>query len=116
MWPSLRSGDVACVEPLAEAPRPGEVVLARFAHALVVHRVRRSDGETCVLLGDNARVEDPPLPRARVLGRVGFVRRGDEVLAPDRWDQGPVRWGRWRAVMERRLAALLGRTLGRRCA
>lgn len=116
MWPSLRSGDLACVEPLAEAPRPGEVVLARFEHSLVVHRVRRSDGETCVLLGDNARVEDPPLPRSRVLGRVGLVRRGGEVLAPARWDRGPVRWGRWRAAVKRGLAAVLGRTPGRRLA
>src|SRR4051794_6772491 len=84
MWPSLRSGDLAAVEPLAEEPRPGEVVLARFAQALVVHRVRRCDGDTCVLHGDNAWAEDPPLPRARVLGRVGLVRRGGEVLAPGR--------------------------------
>ncbi|WP_343211042.1 S24/S26 family peptidase [Archangium violaceum] len=109
MWPSLRSGDLAGVEPLVEAPRPGEVVLARFAHALVVHRVRRSDADTCVLLGDNAWAEDPPLPRARVLGRVCLVRRGGEVLAPGRWDQGPRRWGRWRVAVKRGLAALLGR-------
>ena len=109
MWPSLRSGDVACVEPLVESPRPGEVVLARFAHALVVHRVRRWDGDVCVLRGDNVGAEDPPLPRARVLGRVGLVRRGGEVLAPERWDHGPVPWGRWRVVVKRGLAAVLGR-------
>src|SRR5689334_22015788 len=76
MWPSLRSGDVARVEPLTEAPRPGEVVVARFTHALVVHRVRRCDADACVLRGDNVPAEDPPLPRARLLGRVGLVRRG----------------------------------------
>lgn len=109
MWPSLRSGDLVAVEPCAGAPRPGEVVLARFAHALVVHRVRRCDGDVCVLLGDNARGEDPPLPRERVLGRVGLVRRGGEVLAPGQWDRGPVRWGRWRVRVKRGLAVLLGR-------
>jgi signal peptidase I len=109
MWPSLRSGDVARVEPLTEAPRPGEVVVARFAHALVVHRVRRCDADACVLRGDNVPAEDPPLPRARLLGRVGLVRRGDEVLAPARWDRGPRRWGRLRVVVKRGLAALLGR-------
>jgi signal peptidase len=109
MWPSLRSGDVAGVEPLEEAARPGEVVLARFAHALVVHRVRRWDGDSCVLLGDNALAEDPPLPRARVLGRVSVVRRGGEVLAPGRWDRGPLRRGRWRVAVKRWLAGLLGR-------
>ena len=109
MWPSLRSGDVAGVEPLAEAPRPGEVVIARFAHALVAHRVRRCEADACVLRGDNVPAEDPPLPRERLLGRVSLVRRGGEVLAPGRWDVGPLRWGRWRVVVKRGLAALLGR-------
>ncbi|HSP77594.1 MAG TPA: S24/S26 family peptidase [Myxococcaceae bacterium] len=107
MWPSLRPGDVAGVEPLEEAPRPGEVVVARFPHALVVHRVRLSDGSTCVLRGDNTPREDPPLPRARLLGRVRWVRRGGAVLAPGAWDRGP-RWaGRWRVAVKRGLAALL---------
>jgi hypothetical protein len=109
MWPSLRSGDVAAVEPWSGELRPGEVVLARFAHALVVHRVLRCDGDTCVLLGDNAWAEDQPLPRERVLGRVSQVRRGGEVLGPGRWDRGPMRWGRWRVGVKRGLAALLGR-------
>jgi signal peptidase I len=109
MWPSLRSGDVARVEPLTESPRPGEVVVARFAHALVVHRVRRCDADACVLRGDNVPAEDPPLPRARLLGRVSLVRRGGEVLAPARWDRGPRLWGRWRVAVKRGLAALLGR-------
>jgi phage repressor protein C with HTH and peptisase S24 domain len=112
MWPSLRAGDVAGVEPLGEAPRPGEVVLARFAHALVVHRVSRCDERTCVLRGDNTPGEDPPLPRGQVLGRVRWVRRGREVLAPGRWDRGPLRRGRWRVVVKWGLAALLGRRRG----
>lgn len=109
MWPSLRSGDVAGVEPLVEAPRPGEVVVARFAQELVVHRVVRCEADTCVLRGDNVLTEDPSLPRAKLLGRVSQVRRGGEVLARARWDVGPRRLGRWRVAVKRRLAALLGR-------
>lgn len=109
MWPSLRAGDVACVEPLEGAARPGEVVLARFAESLVVHRVLRWDASGCVLRGDNSDGEDPLLPHARVLGRVLRVRRGAEVLEADRWDVGPRRVGRWRVVVKRRLAGLLGR-------
>ncbi len=112
MWPSLRSGDVACVEPLQEPPRPGQVVLARLGQALVVHRVRRWEGPRCVLLGDNARAEDPPLPWGRVLGRVGPVRRGGKVLGPERWDWGPRCWGRWRVALKRGWVALLGRRRG----
>ena len=109
MWPSLRAGDVACVEPLVGAPSPGEVVLARLPEALVVHRVRRCDAGGCLLRGDNSDAEDPLLPASRVLGRVRRVRRGGEVLEQGRWDVGPRRVGRWRVVVKRRLASLLGR-------
>lgn len=109
MWPSLRAGDVACVEPLVGEPGPGEVVLARLAEALVVHRVLRRDASGYLLRGDNSDSEDPLLPPSRVLGRVRRVRRGGEVLEQGRWDVGPRRVGRWRVVVKRRLASLLGR-------
>lgn len=109
MWPSLRAGDVAEVEPLVEAPRPGEVVLARFESALVLHRVRWCDGRVCALRGDNGGVEDPPLPLFRILGRARRVRRGGALLEMERWDVGPRALGRWRVALKRRLAAWLGR-------
>lgn len=110
MWPSLRAGDVAEVEPLVEAPRPGEVVLARFESSLVLHRVRWCDGSLCALRGDNGGLEDPPLPLVRILGRARRVRRGGALLEMDRWDVGPRRLGRWRATLKRQLASWLGRT------
>ncbi|XXF81366.1 S24/S26 family peptidase [Myxococcaceae bacterium GXIMD 01537] len=109
MWPSLRAGDEACVEPLEGEPRPGEVVLARLSAALVVHRVRRAGAGGWVLRGDNSDAEDAPLARAQVLGRVRRVRRGGEVLESARWDVGPLRLGRWRVQVKRRLASWLGR-------
>ena len=108
MWPSLRSGDLAGVEPLHGAPRPGEVVLARFDHALVLHRVRWCDAGVLSLRGDNSPSEDPLLPPSRVLGRVLRVRRGGVVLE-EGWDRGPTRLGRLRVAVKWRLAALLGR-------
>lgn len=110
MWPSLRAGDVAEVEPLVEAPRPGEVVLARFESSLVLHRVRWCDGDVCALRGDNGGGEDPPLPVFRILGKARRVRRGGAVLEMERWDVGPRLLGRWRATVKRRLATWLGRT------
>lgn len=81
-------------------------MLARFDHALVLHRVKRCDAGVLALRGDNSPVEDPPLPPSRVLGRVRCVRRGGVEL--DGWDSGPSRLGRIRAVVKWRLAALLG--------
>lgn len=107
MWPSLRAGDLAGVEPLERPPRPGEVVLARFDHALVLHRVRRCDAGVLSLRGDNSPAEDPPLPPSRVLGLVRRVRRSGVVLE-EGWDRGPSRLGRWRVAVKWRLAALLG--------
>lgn len=109
MWPSLRAGDVACVEPLAGEPRPGEVVLARLPEALVVHRVLACDAGGCALRGDNSDGADPRVPVSQVLGLVRRVRRGGRVLEAGRWDVGPKRVGRWRVVVKRRLASWLGR-------
>jgi hypothetical protein len=106
MWPSLRAGDLAGVEPLERAPCEGEVVLAQFPHALVLHRVSRCDERGCTLRGDNAPQEDPPLPPALILGRVRQVRRQGVVL-PEDWDRGPQRLGRWRVAIKRRLARVL---------
>lgn len=106
MWPSLRAGDMAGVEPLERPPRAGEVVLAQFPHALVLHRVRRVDARTCTLRGDNSPQEDPPLPSTLILGRVRQVRRRGEVLV-EGWDHGPRRLGRWRVALKRRLARAL---------
>lgn len=109
MWPSLRAGDVACVEPLTGEPRPGEVVLARLPSALVVHRVLACDADGCALRGDNSDGADPRVPVSQVLGRVRRVRRGGRVLEAGGWDVGPRRVGRWRVVVKRRLASWLGR-------
>jgi hypothetical protein len=106
MWPTLRAGDLAGVEPLERAPSPGEVVLAQFPHALVLHRVCSSDQRGCTLRGDNSPQEDPPLPASHILGRVRQVRRRGVVLA-EGWDQGPRRLGRWRVALKRRLASVL---------
>ncbi|MFP2927349.1 helix-turn-helix transcriptional regulator [Pyxidicoccus sp. 3LG] len=112
MWPSLRAGDLAGVEPLEREPRPGDVVLARFDHALVLHRVERCSEGVLALRGDNSPAEDPPLPCSRVLGQVRRVRRGGAVLEAG-WDVGPSRLGRWRVAVKWGLAALLRRRGGR---
>ncbi|MBJ6765577.1 S24/S26 family peptidase [Myxococcaceae bacterium JPH2] len=110
MWPSLREGDAAEVEPLSGPPRVGDVVLARFPHALVLHRVCGFDGRTCTLQGDNVASVDPLLPASRILGKVRRVRRAGAVL--EHWDVGPKRLGRLRVRVKRRLAAWWGK--GRR--
>lgn len=112
MWPTLRAGDLAGVEPLERAPCAGEVVLARFPHGLVLHRVCSSAQGVCTLRGDNSPQEDPPLAAAQILGRVRQVRRRGVVLK-EGWDQGPRRLGRWRVALKRGLASVL---LGRRVA
>ncbi|MFY2561895.1 S24/S26 family peptidase [Corallococcus terminator] len=108
MWPSLRAGDFAGVEPLSGEARPGEVVLARFDDALVLHRVRVTGSGVLSLRGDNAPAEDPPIPASRILGRVTCVRRGAVELGAE-WDVGPSRLGRVRAVVRGRVARWLGR-------
>ncbi|MBZ4397483.1 S24/S26 family peptidase [Myxococcus sp. MISCRS1] len=108
MWPSLRDGDVAGVEPLSREPRPGEVVLARFDDALVLHRVCAVREGVLSLRGDNAAGEDPPIAASRILGCVARVRRRGVEL-DSAWDGGPSRLGRLRALVRGRVARWLGR-------
>ncbi|WP_342373912.1 S24/S26 family peptidase [Myxococcus stipitatus] len=108
MWPSLRAGDLAGVAPLTREPRPGEVVLARFDDALVLHRVQGLRSGVLSLRGDNAPAGDPPIAASRILGTVLRVRRGSVELGAE-WDRGPSMLGRVRARVRGRVARWLGR-------
>lgn len=106
MWPALRPGDLAGFEPLADDPRPGQVVVARVGKRLLVHRVISPSGGTLLLRGDNCAVADPPVRRSEILGEVCLVKRDRRVLDRARWD-APVCRLAGRLVM--RAARLAGR-------
>jgi hypothetical protein len=84
MWPALRAGDEALFAPLAHAPRPGDVLLYRAGERLVAHRFLglRPDG-ALRLRGDFLVQDDPPVPRAAVLGCLVGVRRDGRALRVD---------------------------------
>jgi hypothetical protein len=87
MLPALRPGDEALFEPLAGPPRAGDVLLYRAGDRLVAHRfvALSDDGDGHLRLrGDLLAAEDPPVPRAAVLGRLVAVRRGGRTLPADR--------------------------------
>jgi nickel-type superoxide dismutase maturation protease len=98
MAPTLRHGDAVLVyqgrrSPVA--PRPGDLVVARFRarpDLLVVKRVARADGDGWWLVGDNAFVTDDSRKygTADVLGRV-MLRWWPR---PHWWPRRP-RAGRW---------------------
>jgi hypothetical protein len=79
MWPSLRPGDRATVEPVTvDALRRGAWVVLRRSNALVLHRFL---GFTCAGLlltkGDNRLAPDAPWPREALVGHVvAFSRQG----------------------------------------
>ena len=73
MHPLIRSDEALHVDPVREAD-VGDVVLTLADRGLTAHRVIRKDGDVIVTRGDNAPSDDPPLPLARVLGRVRVSR------------------------------------------
>jgi signal peptidase I len=79
MAPALRDGDLLTVEPLGYVGRGplvvGEVVVAERAEVLVAHRVVSVAADAVVTRGDAQTVDDPPLPRNEILGRVVRHRR-----------------------------------------
>ena len=78
MWPVLRPADITWFTPLAggASPRRGEIILYRGPTTLVAHRLlgEHPDG-TLRLRGDFCGEDDPPVPRAALLGRLARVER-----------------------------------------
>ncbi|HEX8619654.1 MAG TPA: S24/S26 family peptidase, partial [Thermoanaerobaculia bacterium] len=74
MHPVIREDDSVHVEPLRDI-RVGDVVLTDAERGLTAHRVIAMRGDTIVTRGDNAPHEDPPVVRARVLGKVTHLKR-----------------------------------------
>jgi len=84
MTPALCDGDRLEVRPLAQAPAPGEIVVARRGQRLVTHRVVHVRPDGVVTRGDACAKDDPPIPPAALLGRVSGVLRGCKRLRPPR--------------------------------
>lgn len=102
MRPTLHEGDVVRVRCAVPARR-GDILMARVAGRLVVHRVAGTRAGQILLRGDDTPCTDPPLAPADVLGRVVAV----EGLAGRRLDGGPDRLvGRLTAGYARTQAAL----------
>jgi nickel-type superoxide dismutase maturation protease len=80
MEPALRAGDWLVVAPLAGAPAPGEIVLARDPREperLVLKRVAAVKHGRCTLLGDRPEASTDsrvfgPVPLEDVIGRAVF--------------------------------------------
>ena len=82
MWPLLRPGDVARIEPLDRPARPGDIVVyVDRAARLVAHRVIETfpDGKLH-LRGDFAFTADPPVEPRRLVGRLTSVERAGRSI------------------------------------
>jgi signal peptidase I len=85
MWPLLRPGDLAQVQPLDRAPRPGDILVYVDRQArLVAHRVIETypDGRLR-LHGDFAFTAEDPIEPRRVVGQLTSVERGGRTVALD---------------------------------
>ena len=103
MAPALRDGDEVLLAPLTTPPAPGDVVVARRAGCVFIHRVVRSSAAEIVLRGDACPTEDPPVPIRNVLLRAERMRiRGRPAPIPP----APTRLRRLRSRLGQLLARL----------
>jgi polysaccharide export outer membrane protein len=117
MRPTLVPGDRVIAAPFLGLPRPGQIVLARAASALVAHRLARVDlidgRRVYRLQGEACDAFDAGVPREALLGRVvAVLRRGERLPI----DEGPatlervvrrLEWRRGRSGAARRAALVL---------
>ena len=110
MWPSLRSGDRACLAGDVRAVEKNDVVVIRLGHELVVHRVIKIlSSDRIQTRGDNCASDDPPVSVGAVLGRVEQVERGAQRMSTAQWDFGPCAPARWYLRLRRAYARREGR-------
>ena len=109
MHPIIRCDDYLLVEPMVEPAsriERGDVVLMLAERGLTAHRVVRVDDQNVITRGDNAPDFDPPIDRARILGRVTHAERDGRMRRVRR--VGLV------MLAATRLAVNVGRALARR--
>lgn len=96
MLPYLRPGrDVALLRPADGDCRPGDIVLARWGDAVVLHRVISADGGRLTLMGDGNLRQTELVDADDVVGRVDMVcRDGRRQFRPS----GACVWRRLRPV------------------
>lgn len=104
MLPAVWPGDMLLIERAeGQAVSKGDIVLFGRDCRLVAHRVTgRIDtlGESKILTrGDAMRKPDPEVPEGDLLGKVSFISRNGELIAPRK----SLRW------MERAIAAVVSR-------
>jgi hypothetical protein len=75
MAPALRDGDRLLAAPLGagQAPREGDVVIAKRAGQLVAHRLIAHTPDGVLTRGDACAHDDPPLPVEMILATVVAV-------------------------------------------
>lgn len=81
MLPMIRSGDFLLVEPDCANIRRGDIMVFRFGHELVTHRVislkDEESGLWYVTKGDNRLWADPDVAASEIIGRVLAIKRGN---------------------------------------
>ena len=79
MLPFIRPGSLLLVTPLAQKPRPGDILLTHPAEGLwLCHRMlRHLPGGRILTKGDGNPAADAPVDRDRIVGRVDTLYRPD---------------------------------------
>lgn len=98
MWPTLRPGDEAVIQPVAASElQPGDWVVVRNAHGGFLHRYLGRRADKILTKGDHHRIFDPLWDAEALLGRVTEVYRDDRCIyrrtPPQQRRQRLLAWG-----------------------
>lgn len=87
MWPLASPWQVG-VGNRSDTLHPGDLlaVIGDRPGTVLVHRLVQIDGDQLILRGDTNGYDDPPVPRAALVGRVRALRLGTLVLTEPRQD------------------------------
>lgn len=75
MTPTIVDGDSILICPNTKL-QVGDIVLMRFDHGYIAHRLVKISGEMVITKGDFMTSEDPPAGIEDVMGNVVLIKRG----------------------------------------
>lgn len=85
MQPFLRHNDTVELSAIGGDPRIGDILLARIDEdTFVLHRLYKIDKDGFCLIGDSTVLQEGPLSRESILGKVVSVDRGKHRRVMDR--------------------------------
>lgn len=79
MATTIEKGDIVIVKIGKDNLQKKDIITYKDENAIITHRIMEMDGDTIIAKGDNNNVEDEPIKKDDVIGKVVFIINNVEI-------------------------------------